>query len=42
MAEDNEINQMFAQEVLRRAGLDCQCVGNGEEAFEAARTGNSI
>ena len=35
LAEDNPINQMFAREVLRQAGIECSTVANGREALEA-------
>jgi signal transduction histidine kinase/CheY-like chemotaxis protein/HPt (histidine-containing phosphotransfer) domain-containing protein len=35
LAEDNHINQMFAREVLRHAGLECSTATNGREALEA-------
>ncbi len=37
LAEDNHINQMFAREVLRQAGLDCDCATNGAQAVEAVQ-----
>jgi PAS domain S-box-containing protein len=38
LAEDNPINQMYCLEILRQAGLEADCVSNGEEAVEAVRT----
>ncbi len=37
LAEDNSINQMFAREVLRQGGLDCDSVTNGAEAVNAVQ-----
>ncbi|HUO10918.1 MAG TPA: response regulator [Phycisphaerae bacterium] len=39
LAEDNEINQMVALEMLHRAGYSCDIVPDGEAAVEAAMTG---
>lgn len=39
LAEDNDINQFVAMEILRRSGLSGDVVSNGQEAFEACRTG---
>ena len=36
LVEDNEINQLVAGEVLRRAGFTVEIAGNGVEAFAAA------
>jgi len=36
LVEDNEINQLVAGEVLRRAGFTVEIAGNGAEAFAAA------
>jgi Amt family ammonium transporter len=38
LAEDNTINQMYCMEVLRQAGLESECVGNGLQAVEAVLT----
>ncbi len=38
LAEDNRINALLAKSLLERSGCDVVCVGNGEEAFEAAIT----
>ncbi|MDA1053371.1 MAG: ATP-binding protein [Planctomycetota bacterium] len=37
LAEDNSTNQLFAREVLTQAGMQCDCVVNGEEALVAVR-----
>jgi CheY-like chemotaxis protein len=39
IAEDNEINQIVAGELLRTAGYGFELVSNGEQAVEAARSG---
>ncbi|MCA9179611.1 MAG: response regulator, partial [Planctomycetales bacterium] len=39
LAEDNEINQLVASEVLRRAGYECDVVSNGQGALEGAKSG---
>ncbi len=39
LAEDNDINQFVAMEILRRSGLSGDVVSNGKEALDAARTG---
>jgi Amt family ammonium transporter len=39
LAEDNEINQMVAIEVLHRAGFRCDVVSDGQKAVEAAISG---
>jgi Amt family ammonium transporter len=38
LAEDNRINRMYAEELLRQAGATCESVANGIQAVEAART----
>jgi CheY-like chemotaxis protein/HPt (histidine-containing phosphotransfer) domain-containing protein len=35
LAEDNEINQILAAEILKVAGYRCEVVGNGQEAIAA-------
>ena len=35
LAEDNEINQILAAEILKVAGYHCEVVGNGQEAIAA-------
>jgi two-component system sensor histidine kinase/response regulator len=37
LAEDNELNQQVASELLREAGLEVRIVGNGEEALRAVQ-----
>ena len=37
LAEDNEINQIVAKEALRQAGVECEVVGNGQEAVAAVQ-----
>jgi PAS domain S-box-containing protein len=37
LAEDNEINQQVAQEILERGGLAVHIAGNGKEALERVR-----
>ena len=39
LAEDNEVNQMVATEVLRDAGFEVEVVGNGLLALEAIEAG---
>lgn len=39
LAEDNEINQELACEMIRFAGCQCDCVVNGQEAVSAATSG---
>lgn len=34
LAEDNYLNQEIAVELLKMAGIDCDCAGNGQEALE--------
>jgi signal transduction histidine kinase/CheY-like chemotaxis protein/HPt (histidine-containing phosphotransfer) domain-containing protein len=36
LAEDNDINQMVANEILSKAGHTCDIVDNGRKAFDAA------
>jgi len=38
LAEDNEVNQEVAKEILRSAGLTCDIAPNGQLALEAARS----
>jgi signal transduction histidine kinase/DNA-binding response OmpR family regulator/HPt (histidine-containing phosphotransfer) domain-containing protein len=38
LAEDNEINQQVALEVLAHAGYQCDSVADGKQAFEAIKT----
>jgi len=38
LAEDNEVNQFVARELLARAGYACDVVGDGEKAVEAVTT----
>lgn len=40
LAEDNDINQVLALEILRIAGHECDCVGNGREAVAAFQAGH--
>jgi signal transduction histidine kinase/DNA-binding response OmpR family regulator len=37
LAEDNEINQEVALEILQASGFSCDIVANGQEAVDAAR-----
>ncbi len=37
IAEDNEVNQMVASEILTRVGYECDIVANGQQAVEAVR-----
>jgi two-component system, sensor histidine kinase and response regulator len=40
LAEDNEINQQVAQEILQQAGLVVRIANNGQEAMEMVKAGN--
>jgi PAS domain S-box-containing protein len=40
VAEDNEINQQVAREILESAGFAVDIAGNGREALERVRTGS--
>ncbi len=35
LAEDNRVNRMFAEEILRMAGAECHAVDNGRRAVES-------
>ena len=35
VAEDNDVNQLVAREILNRAGFDCDIVDNGQQALTA-------
>ncbi|WP_340289833.1 ATP-binding protein [Aquipuribacter hungaricus] len=39
VAEDNEVNQLVAKMTLRRAGVQVDVVGDGQQALEALRAG---
>jgi PAS domain S-box-containing protein len=39
LAEDNEINQELAREMIQFAGCECDCVADGEEVVRAAASG---
>jgi Amt family ammonium transporter len=39
LAEDNEVNQLVARELLHRLGIECDVASNGYEAVEKARDG---
>ena len=39
LAEDNEVNQMVAVELLAEAGYACDVVGDGRAAVDAALSG---
>ena len=39
VAEDNEINQNVAREMLLKMGYDCTCVATGKETVDAALSG---
>jgi CheY-like chemotaxis protein/nitrogen-specific signal transduction histidine kinase/HPt (histidine-containing phosphotransfer) domain-containing protein len=38
LAEDNHVNRMFAQELLRRAGLECRTAENGFQVIQAIQS----
>jgi CheY-like chemotaxis protein len=40
LAEDNVVNQRICGAMLERCGFQVSCVSNGEEAVEAAATGD--
>lgn len=40
LAEDNEINQMVAQEMMGKFGYECNIVGDGKAALDAAIRGS--
>ncbi len=40
LAEDNEINQQVAEEILQQAGLVVRIANNGKEAVDMVRAGN--
>ena len=40
VAEDNEVNQLVASEILIKAGFLCEVVPDGSEAVRAVREGN--
>ncbi len=40
LAEDNEINQQVAEEILQQAGLVVSIANNGKEALEMVSAGN--
>ena len=40
LAEDNEINQQVAEEILQQAGLVVRSANNGKEAVEMVKAGN--
>ena len=37
LAEDNEVNQIVASEILSKAGFECDIVADGKQAFDAVR-----
>ena len=37
LAEDNHVNRMYAQEVLRQGGVECHAVENGLQAIQAVQ-----
>lgn len=40
LAEDNQINRLYAEELLRSGGVTCESVTDGAAAVEAARRGD--
>ncbi|MCE5267151.1 MAG: response regulator [Planctomycetaceae bacterium] len=38
LAEDNAVNRMYAEEVLRRNGIECKAVDNGLQALAAVQS----
>lgn len=40
LVEDNKINQMITQKMLKRKGISCVIIDNGEEAIENVKTNN--
>jgi signal transduction histidine kinase/HPt (histidine-containing phosphotransfer) domain-containing protein len=40
LVEDNEVNQVVASEILLRAGLQCETVGNGRCALDVSLNGS--
>jgi len=40
LAEDNRVNRLFAGEILRAAGLECEVVENGRQALQAVEEGH--
>ena len=40
LVEDNKINQMITQKMLKRKGISCVIIDNGEDAIENVRTNN--
>ena len=38
LAEDNHVNRMYVQEVLRRSGMECHAVENGLQAIQAVQS----
>jgi PAS domain S-box-containing protein len=38
LAEDNRVNRMYVQEVLRQGGVQCHAVENGIQAIQAAQS----
>jgi CheY-like chemotaxis protein len=39
LAEDNDINQELAREMIQFTGCECECVVNGAQAVQAAASG---